>query len=113
MRWDVDLFRLTAELYKSWDSLPGFGRAFRVDVKSRRSITVAVMNGVDGMEGRLFQLLPTARGYRLFSVGDPTSRAIVSFDILPDRLVFSIEKVWSVWENTTSTHRISIRLEGK
>ena len=113
LRWDVDLFRLTAELYKSRDSSPGFGRAFRVDVKSRRSITVAVMNGVDGMEGRLFQLLPTARGYRLFSVGDPTSRAIVSFDIIPDRLVFSIEKVWSVWENTTSTHRISIRLEGK
>ena len=113
MRWDLDLFRLTAEFYKSWDSSPGFGRAFRVDLKSRRAITVAVMNGVDGMEGRLFQLLPTARGYRLFSVGDPTSRAIISFDIIPDRLVFSIEKMWSVWENTTSTHRISIRLEGK
>ena len=113
LRWDVDLFRLTAEFHKSWDSAPGFGRAFRVDLKSRRSVTVAVMNGVDGMEGRLFQLLPTARGYRLFSVGDSTSRAIFSFDIIPDRLVFSIEKVWSVWENTTSTHRISIRLEGK
>lgn len=113
IRWDVDLFRLTAECYKSWDSAPGFGRAFRVDVKHRRSMTVAVMNGVVGMEGRLFQLLPTARGYRLFSVGDPTSRAIFSFDIIPDRLVFSIEKVWSVWENTTSIHRISIRLEGK
>ena len=84
-----------------------------MDVKHRRSMTVAVMNGVVGMEGRLFQLLPTARGYRLFSVGDPTSRAIFSFDIIPDRLVFSIEKVWSVWENTTSIHRISIRLEGK
>ncbi len=113
LRWDVDLFRLTAEFHKYWDSAPGFGRAFRVDLKSRRSVTVAVMNGVDGMEGRLFQLLPTARGYRLFSVGDSTSRAIFSFDIIPDRLVFSIEKVWSVWENTTSTHRISIRLEGK
>ena len=76
-------------------------------------MTFAVMNGVDGMEGRLFQLLPTARGYRLFSVGDSASRVIFSFDIIPDRLVFSIEKVWSVWENTTSTHRISIRLEGK
>ena len=113
LRWDLDLFRLTAEFHKSWDSAPGFGRAFRVDLKSRRSITVAVMNGVDGMEGRLFQLLPTARGYRLFSVGDSASRAIFSFDIIPDRLVFSIEKMWSVWENTTSTHRISIRLEGK
>ena len=113
LRWDLDLFRLTAEFHKSGDSAPGFGRAFRVDLKSRRSMTFAVMNGVDGMEGRLFQLLPTARGYRLFSVGDSASRVIFSFDIIPDRLVFSIEKVWSVWENTTSTHRISIRLEGK
>ena len=113
MRWDLDLLRFTTELYKSCDSSPGFGRALRVDIKSRRSITVAVINGVEGMNGRLFQLLPTARGYRLFSVGDSTSRALISFEIIPDKLVFSIEKVWSVWESITSTHRISIRLEGK
>ena len=88
-------------------------RAFRVDIKSGRAITVAVMNGVEGMNGRLYQLLPTARGYRLFSVGDATSRALITFEIIPDKLVISIEKVWSVWENRTSSHRISIRLEGQ
>jgi hypothetical protein len=113
LRWDLELLRFTTEFFKSGNSSSGFGRAFRVDIKSGRAITVAVMNGVEGMNGRLYQLLPTARGYRLFSVGDATSRALITFEIIPDKLVISIEKVWSVWENRTSSHRISIRLEGQ
>jgi hypothetical protein len=113
MRWDLELLRFTAELFKSGNSSSGFGRAFRVDIKSVRAITVAVMNGVEGMNGRLYQLLPTARGYRLFSVGDTTSRALITLDIIPDKLVVSVEKVWSVWGNRTSTYRISIGLEGQ
>jgi hypothetical protein len=113
MKWDLELLRFTAEFYKSGNSSYGFGRAFRVDVKSKRSITVAVMNGIDGMNGRLYQLLPTARGYRLFSVGDTKSRALITFEIIPDKLVISVEKDWYMRENITSTHRISIRLEGQ
>ena len=113
LRWDLGIMRFSGEFAKSGQGLYGWGRALRVDVKGVRPITLAVMNGVNQMEGRLYSLLPTARGYRLFSVGDNTYRAIITCEIVPDRVVVSLEKVWPDGGDTHSSHRISIRLEGR
>jgi hypothetical protein len=74
------------------------------------------MNGGDDMLNRLYQLLPTARGYRLFSVGDSTTRAIITWEVIVDRVVISFEKVWpksKVDEGELPSQRISIRFEGR
>ncbi|PCJ80688.1 MAG: hypothetical protein COA49_07595 [Bacteroidetes bacterium] len=113
MRWDLGLIRLTGEFFKSGVGIYGWGRSFRIDVKSAKPLTIAVMNGVSEMEGRLYSLLPTSRGYRLFSVGDNTYRTIITYEIVPDKLVLSFEKVWPEGGDTHSSQRISIRLEGR
>ena len=116
LKWDLPFVKFTGELIKSGNDFASIGRAFRVDIKNERTLTVAVMNGGDDMLGRLCQLLPTARGYRLFSVGDSTSRAIITWEVIVDRLVISFEKVWpksTVHEGELSSQRISIRFEGR
>ena len=116
VKWDLPFVKFTGELIKSGNDFASIGRAFRVDIKNERTLTVAVMNGGDDMLGRLYQLLPTARGYRLFSVGDSTSRAIITWEVIVDRLVISFEKVWpksTVHEGELSSQRISIRFEGR
>ena len=116
VKWDLPFVKFTGELIKSGNDFASIGRAFRVDIKNERTLTLAVMNGGDDMVGRLYQLLPTARGYRLFSVGDATSRAIITWEVIVDRLVISFEKVWpksKVHEGELSSQRISIRFEGR
>ena len=116
VKWDFPKFNFSGELIKSGNDFTSIGRAFRVDVKNERALTVAVMNGGDDMLSRLYQLLPTARGYRLFSVGDSTTRAIITWEVIVDRVVISFEKVWpksKVYEGELSSQRISIRFEGR
>lgn len=116
VKWDFPYVRFTGELIKSGNEFTSFGRAFRVDLKNERTLTVAVMNGGDDMLGRLYQLLPTARGYRLFSVGDSSRRAVITWEVIVDRLVISFEKGWpksKIDEGELSSQRISIRFEGR
>lgn len=114
VKWDLHPVKFTGEIIHSGEKLSNIGKAFRVDIKNDRNLTVAVMEGGNDMLGRLYQLLPTARGYRLFSVGDSTRKAIITWEVVPDRVVISFEKVWpkaEVYEEKLSTQRISIRFD--
>mgnify|MGYP001179076781 CR=1 FL=1 len=114
LKWDLSVIKFTSEWIKSGSERESIGRAFRVDLNSKRKLSVAVMNGGDDMIGRLYQLLPTARGYRLFSVGDSTRRAVFTWEVIVDRVVISLEKVWpksKVHEGELSSQRISLRFE--
>jgi hypothetical protein len=116
VKWDFHKVKLSGEVIKSGNDFASIGRAFRVDIKNKRTLTVAMMNGGDDMLSRLYQLLPTARGYRLFSVGDSTTRVIITWEVIVDRVVISFEKVWpksKVDEGELSSQRISIRFEGR
>jgi hypothetical protein len=79
-------------------------------------VCVAVMNGCEeNFDQRLFQLLPTSKGYRLFSVGNET-RAVLYYELLPGRERMSVERVWYRREGEEihpfhHSNRLAIRYE--
>jgi hypothetical protein len=83
----------------------GMSCGIRVDVLKSRRLSVAVLHGSG--QSRLYQLLSTARGYRLFSVSDNEDKLILCWDLLPGRIKVSWEKVLS---EGTETNRFAIYL---
>ena len=121
LRCDIEPVRLTVEVKKPIISpldlfRDGYLKALRLDIRGRRKFTLAFMSGVDDMDSRLYQLLPTARGYRLLSIHEGQSRAIFTMEIIRNKLMFSVERVWSkenseIYPNDFSK-RISLRIAG-
>jgi len=121
LRYDLESVRITAEVKKSIFSpldvfRDGYQKALRLDIRGDRHFTFAFMNGIDNMDCRLYQLLPTARGYRLLSINEGQRRAIFTMEIIRNKLMFSVERVWSketseIYPNDFSK-RISLRIAG-
>ena len=121
LRYDIETVRLTAEVKKPITSpldlfRDGYLKALRLDIKGRRKFTLAFMNGIDDMDSRLYQFLPTARGYRLLSIHEGQRRVVFTLEIIPNRMMFSVERVWSrenseIYPNDFSK-RISLRIAG-
>lgn len=113
--------RLTAEVKKPILSpidlfRDGYLKALRIDIRGRRKFTLAFMNGMENMDSRLYQLLPTARGYRLLSIHEGQRRAVFAMEIIRNKVMFSVERVWSrenseIYPNDFSK-RISLRIVG-
>lgn len=89
--------------------------ALRVDVKRGRKISVALLRGGEDVEERLYALLPTSKGHRLYSIGDE-SRAQVYVEVIPGRVKMCVERVWYRRETEdihpyNFSNRVSIRAE--
>tara|TARA_B110000444_G_C18846334_1_gene602272 strand:- start:4031 stop:4402 length:372 start_codon:yes stop_codon:yes gene_type:complete len=117
----IDLERITAEVKKFIFSpidvfRDGYQKALRLDIRGDRHFIFAFMSGIDNMDCRLYQLLPTARGYRLLSINEWQRRAIFIMEILRNKLMFSVERVWSKETSeiysTNFSKRISLRIDG-
>lgn len=94
---------------------PSIQSSLRVIVGSERKMCVAVLNGAMESDQRLYQLLPTSTGYRLFSIGNE-SRAVVYYELVPSVVRVSVERVWYRREAEeinplNYSNRVSIRFE--
>ena len=80
-------------------------RGIRVDVKGKRRFSVAFIHG--SSESRLYQLLPSAIGYRLFSVVEGEYKFVICWELFPGKMKVSWEKAIA---EGSETNRFAISL---
>lgn len=111
---NYELIRVKAQVQTSISSQT-LQSALSLIVGDRRKICVAIMNGAVNSTERLYQLLPTSTGYRMFSIGND-SKALAYYEILDNRVRLSVERVWYRREAEEMipynySNRVSVRFE--